>query len=256
MMFHAMYDLPLTDAGIAAVDQLEERLRGGDEGAKDSFRALQMDLAAGIRAGKIDTTKMQAHYAAIDRAMQARQDQEADALNGLHAGLDASLRQSLVTLVRARRAAHAMRPPDAPGAEAADWTGERLDRLTDGLGLSAGQQKQVAVLLARGSLPSAASLKGQQDAANERVSALLRGFEQDDFDGKKFDLRFGIGQSPHDLVEREAVFLAQLLPILKADQREALAAGRERPGRGRPGSMDEPSLGAPLEGEDHGTSER
>jgi len=37
-----------------------------------------------------------------------------------------------------------------------------------------------------------------------------------------------VGTSPHELIEREDAFLSQLLPVLRPDQREKLAAGRAR----------------------------
>jgi hypothetical protein len=226
MMFHAAYDLPISDPQAAALERIEDETLGGDAGndsARDRVRALEADLAAGIRAGKIDAATMQAHYAALDDLATLRQAREARALDGMHAALDAPLRRSLVELVRARRGAHSLRPP---GDEDADWTRERLDRLTEGLDLDADQQKRVAALLAKSDLPSAAALQARKDEASTRVDAMLRAFEGDGFEANKLDLRFGTGASPHDLIEREARFLGQLLPILKKDQREKLAVRR------------------------------
>jgi hypothetical protein len=245
MMFHAAHDLKLGDAQVAAVNDLEDKLRGGDASVGGAMKKFESDLAFGIRAGTIDTAGTQADLAAIDWAMQSRQDQQADTLNGLHSELDPGLRQELALAVRARRRAHALRPPDAPDEGAKDWARRRLERLTTDLGLDAAQRRRVAGLLAKGDLPGPAEVQARKDAANARADALLSAFERDGFDAKKVDFGVAAGKSAHELIEREVRFLSQLLTILRPEQRGKLASTRER-GADRAES-DEPAAEAPSD---------
>lgn len=244
MMFHAVSDLRLSAEQTSAVEKLENELQGTDVREKAASRELQSDLVAGIRAGKVDAARMRADYAALDNETRARQERDARALVGLHAALDPHLREELVRTVRTLRAVHdAVRLPDAPDepdAAAIDWTRRRIERLTDDLGLNEAQQKQVALLLARSDLPSATAMKMRKDTARARADALLLAFVQETFDAGAPSLAAAAAKSPHELVEREVVFVSQLLPILKADQREQLAAMREGPNRGWAEPTDEP----------------
>lgn len=229
MIFHAAHDLTLTGEQSTAVDAIEAALRAADDAARGASRAVQSDLAAGIRAGKLDTVKLGADYAALDAAAKERTDRQATALDALHAVLAPAQREDLTLAVRARQAAHALRPPDEPDEVASDWTQRRLDRLTDDLGLDPAQRQKVAALLAKSALPSPEEMKARKDAATARTEAILRAFSREDtFDATKLDLRVGTSQSPHELVEREAGFLGRLVVVLRPEQREKLAASRER----------------------------
>lgn len=229
MLFHAAHDLTLTGEQSSAVGQIEASLRTADDATKGAARALQADLAAGIRAGKLDAVKTRADYAAIDAAAKQREDRQAIALNALHAALDPAQRDELSLAVRARQAAHALRPPDEMDEVEGDWAQRRLDRLTDDLGLDAAQRPKVAALLAKSGLPDSAEMKARKDAATARADEILRAFSHDEaFDATKLDLRVGASQVPHELIEREARFLGQLIFVLKPEQREKLAASRER----------------------------
>ncbi len=229
MLFHAAGDLTLTGEQSSAIGEIEASLRTADDAAKGASRALQSDLAAGIRAGKIDAAKTRADYAALDAAAKQRTDRQAVALNALHAALDPAQRDDLSLAVRARQAAHALRPPDELDEVEGDWTQRRLDRLTDDLGLDAAQRQKVGALLAKSGLPDSAEMKARKDAATAHADEILRAFSRDEaFDATKLDLRVGASEGPHELVEREARFLGQLIVVLKPEQREKLAASRER----------------------------
>jgi Spy/CpxP family protein refolding chaperone len=230
MIFHAAHDLTLTDGEKAALDELEGPLRAADEEAKGASRGLQSAVVAGIRAGKLDAAKIRAGYAVVDAAAKDRAGRQAEALAGLHALIGTAQRAELTLAVRARLAAHSLRPPDAPEDEASDWTRRRLDRLTDDLDLDDAQRRRVADLLARSALPGPEALKARRDEANARAEAILRAFSHDDaFDAGALGLGAGSDRSPHELVEREVTFLGRLVGVLKPAQRERLATSRERP---------------------------
>ena len=155
MFLRTARGLDLKDAQKATLDKLDDSLKTEDSAMKDEMKAMHADLNAGVKAGKIDTAKVQAHYAAIDKAGQMHQDKQADALNGLHAALDATQRKALTASMRAKQverdAAHPM-PHAMPGMDggAADWSKRGLDRMTKELDLDAAQQKSVAAVMAKG----------------------------------------------------------------------------------------------------------
>jgi Spy/CpxP family protein refolding chaperone len=254
VLLRGAYDSNLTDEQKATLDKLEDGLYADVASTPwAAHKAFQTDLVGFIRASKVDSAKLTADYAAIDKAVVAGQGREADALNGLHAALDATQRQALVDQVKAKRAAREARerPMVGPDGGAPDWAKRRLDRLTMELGLDDTEKKAVAALLARDTTMTPAAVQARKDAAQKRVDTLLTEFAKDTFDAKKLDMGMG-GKTPHDGMERTATFTTGLIAILHPDQREKLAVRTERmssrPGRSfddvdnsmGPGADDEP----------------
>jgi hypothetical protein len=230
VLLRGAYELNLTDAQKATIEKLEEGLYP-DPAATPwaAVKAFQLDLVMGIRAAKLDNTKLQADYAAIDKAVLAAQGREADALNGLYAALDATQRQTLADQIKARRAAREARERAmlGPDGGAPDPVKRRLDRLTAELTLDEAQQKAVGAQLAKDPTMTATSIHARRDASQKRVEALLTEFTKDTFDAKKVDLTMGT-KTPHDGAEHNAAFTGALLGILHPDQREKLATRTER----------------------------
>lgn len=227
MIFHAAHDLTLTPEQASALASIDGSLRASDDGVRAALRSLEAHVVAGIRAGKLDPKTTAPDYAALDAATKDRADQQAAALGMLRGLLSPAQREDLVLAVRARRAAHSIRPPDVPEDDG-DWTRRRLNHLSEALALDEGQRKKVAVLLARSSLPGAQELKARKDAEKARADALLRAFQLDDFfDARMLDAGGIAERSGEDLIEGEDAFLGQLLGVLTPAQREKLAASRE-----------------------------
>lgn len=251
MFLRAARGIDLKDAQKATLDKLEDSLKSEDSAMKDEMKAMHADLNAGVKAGKIDTAKVQAHYAAIDKAGQIQKDKQADALNGLHAALDPTQRKALTAAMRAkqadREAAHAA-PHAMPGTDggAADWMKRGLDRMTKELDLDAAQQKSVAALMAKGDPMTPAAMETKKAEMKKRTDALLTAFEADAFDAKKNDMSIMPGKKPHDMMDKHVQFFAQLLPILKPEQREKLAASMDR--RSAPGTMGRPDMHGDMMG--------
>ncbi|HLK37995.1 MAG TPA: hypothetical protein VKU41_14640 [Polyangiaceae bacterium] len=226
MMFHAAHDLTLAADERVEIDGIEAPLAGADAKVRAEHARFEADLAAGIRSGQVDPNRTRADFASIDWANQSRQDRQADALDQLHALLGADHRLELVTAVRARRAAHALRPPDQAPEDAAEWTRRRLERLTAELGLDDVQRKKVEALLRKGDLPTPAQVQASKDGTDGRAAALLTAFAADLFDARSLDLGAG-DASTRGFAEREVRFLSELLPTLRPEQREKLARSRE-----------------------------
>lgn len=246
MLFRAARELTdLKDSQKATLDKVEDPLKKDDPmAAMPEFMGIHDDMIAGVKAGKIDMAKMTAHYAAIDKLTQGRRDKENEALNGLYAALDATQRKTLAAAVRAKQAALAAdAKPAMPDAGAADWTKRRLDRMTKDLGLDDAQQRSAGALLAK--QPGPAAMDAMRTDSKKRLEALLVAFEKDGFDAKMLDLSMMAGKKPHDMIDQQVGFTNALLAILKADQRDKLAATMEKPrgggmGGGGPGGMGGP----------------
>ncbi|MGH7439298.1 MAG: hypothetical protein ACRENE_26730 [Polyangiaceae bacterium] len=240
MIFHAAHDQKLAHEQAGALESIDASLGAADDGVKRALHTLEVHVAAAIRAGKVDPKAIAPDYAALDAATKDRDEKQAAALGALRGLLTPAQRADLVLAVRARRAAHSLRPPGAPDEDVDDWTQQRLDRLTETVGLDGGQQKKVAALLAKSALPRAQELKARKDVEKARGDALLRAFQVDElFDARALDAGRISERSGEDLIEREDVFLGQLVGVLTPAQREKLAASREAPGPA--GDLREPA---------------
>jgi Spy/CpxP family protein refolding chaperone len=247
-LFRAAHDLPdLTDAQKDSLEKMEANLKTDDEGIRTAMKAFRADLIAGVKAGKLDTTKLTPDNAAVDKAIDAHKTQEATELDSLHTLLTPAQRTALVTTVRAKQAEHEtrmmswMQAKEADGG-AQDWSKKRLDKMTAELTLDAGQQKQVGAILTRASdPPNAAGMQTRWDDMKKRHEALLTGFAGDTFDAKKADLTILPGKTAHEPMDHMVSFYTQLLPILHPDQQAKLAATLDKPfgGGGGPGPQME-----------------
>jgi hypothetical protein len=218
MFFLATKDLGLDADTQAKIEALKENLRDRDTAPRDALKTFRMDVASGVRAGKIDATKMKFDEADIDKSMGIMRDKQAKALDGLHAVLDASKRQALADAMRTRWMAH-----DAVGESGAtaDWAKQRTDRMTADLGLDATQQAQVAALVAK--QDSAGALKAIHDTTRTQMDRLVKAFVSDTFDATKA-LPDALGtKTPHDAADRRIALVSGILAILHPDQREKLA---------------------------------
>jgi Spy/CpxP family protein refolding chaperone len=240
-LFRGARDLDLTEAQKDSVDKIETDLKTDDDGIRSAMKAFRTDLVAGVKAGKLDTAKLTADDGVVDKAFADHQAKEAEALNSLHALLDAPHRTTLVAAIRAKQAEHETRATgwmkEADGG-APDWSKKRLDKMTTDLALDAGQQKQVAAMLAKTSdPPNAAGMQSRWDDRKKRADALLTAFATDPFDAKTLDLSILPGKTAHDPMDHMVAFFSQLLPILHADQRDKLGSSLDRPlgGRGMAG---------------------
>lgn len=237
MLLRGTRDLTLTDAQGDALGKLDDDLHSDDATRGGELKALDGDVVAGVRAGRIDMTKIQADYTAIDAAMQARLAKEATAVNGLYALLDPGQRKQLVDGLRTKQTEREQSMKNLPDAGTPDLMKMRVARLTSDLTLDDAQQKQVTALVAKIDTPAAA--QARKDAAKQHVNALLTAFAADGFDANKVPPP---GKSLHEGMERDVTFTAQLVPLLRPEQREKLAAQRERMSmmRARMGAGDSP----------------
>ncbi len=257
ILFHAASTLELKDDQKTKLDRLEEDLHGDMSAQRAEMKAAHEDLVAGIKAGKIDTAKMEAHHAAMQKAMDAFRDKEATALNGLHAMLDPAQRKALVAAARAKQGGHhdGKEKGAEKGAMQHDWAKGRMERLTKELDLDADQQKKLEGMMPKGEPKGMAEMR---EDMKKKMDALLTAFEGDTFDAKKLDL-FKEAPKKGPAMDHEIDLMTKLVPILKPEQREKLAKKMEEraqhPGMGMgmgmgghmgPGSTGEPGGEAPA----------
>jgi|HubBroStandDraft_2_1064218.scaffolds.fasta_scaffold14203_4 Spy/CpxP family protein refolding chaperone len=249
-LFHDAHELDLSQAEQDGLPPIEASLKADDDGIRGAMKTFRADLTAGVKAGKLDTAKLTADDAVVDKAMTEHAAAEGAALDSLHALLTPEHRSALVTTIRTRQGEREARTTawlknKEPDGGAPDWSKRRLDRLSAQLTLDAAQQKQVAALLAKAKdPPNADGFEARWEDHKKRTDALLTAFGADTFDGKKVDLTLLPGKTTHEALDHIATFLTQLVPILRPDQRERLGGALDRPLGG--GWAARSALGGPM----------
>jgi len=231
VFFRAALEADLTDEEKAAIEKIEEPIRS-DPGPRHELAAYHADLAAAVKANRFEATKLQADEAAYAKALIARQDDQATALNGLHETLTAEQRKAVVESLRTSQSSHEHAlGTAAPASDAgvSEWIAHRLERMKSQLVLDLDQQKEVGAVLARNPPPPAAAMQAHLDAMKKQMVALLNAFEKDTFDAKKLDLSAVPGKKPTASMDNQVKYLQQLMPILTAGQRDRLALSIEHP---------------------------
>lgn len=227
-LFRAANALDLSSEQKAQYEKIGTDLREAAKGdadagttARGAMKEANALLAAGVKAGKVDTAKIDAEQSVLDKAAKARQDREADALNRLYATLDATQRNKVVAVVRAEEDKRAARMKGRDAGAGPNFTRLRLEGFTRDLELDPDQQKKVDALLPKDDAKTTAA----REEGKRQLDAVLGGFEQDGFDAKKLSADPKKMIRPLDDLTK---FLAQLTPILKPPQREKLAAKLEK----------------------------
>jgi len=240
IFFHHVDDLGLDAAQQVKVDGLEKDLRDEKGSLRDEMKALHEEIVAGVKAGKIDMAKIEPKQAALDKAIEARRDKEGAALDGLHKVLTPTQRTALVAAIRAKMDKK-KGPPPGMGAPGGKMHGMGIKRLTKALDLDDAQQKKVEAIL-----PKDPPKMPDREEQKKRMDALLDAFVKNDFEAKKQEL---FTAKPPSFAAAHTRFLADLVPILKPEQREKLAAKMSQPPKGF-GKGPKPAAPAPSDDDD------
>ncbi|HEX8791249.1 MAG TPA: hypothetical protein VF765_09905 [Polyangiaceae bacterium] len=220
LLFAALHHLDLTPGQRTTI----ENAAHGITPAPSAHQALLLDVAAGVRAGKLDEgallAKLDAAVPPADRGASL-----AGAVDTLHATLSPEQRQKLVDMI----GKHIEEAESSHGPAAATPQG-LLDHLLAGVNLTTDQRAAIDRILASqaaGEDPAATSARIQAFHADLR--ARLQTFASDRFDAAAFvapakDMP-PMGMREH--VEHTLHALAAILPVLDATQRETLAAAIE-----------------------------
>jgi hypothetical protein len=253
-LLRGAHDLPISEEEKATVTKIEASyLADAQASMPAAVGAYLTDLAAGIRAGKLEQAKLSADFGAIDKAAALQQGKEAEAISALHDALATQERQSIASTVRSRRAMREkLQPPLLSDAGGTDWTKFRVEHLVHELGLDvdAGQDKRItSMVLADQKREPQSNPDELREIYKRHTEAILAAFEGDAFDAAV--LAPPTPRSPHEGAERTATFDASLLPLLAPDQRERLATRVQRFGM-RPARFPEDG---PMHGGFEGTLE-
>jgi Spy/CpxP family protein refolding chaperone len=191
------------------------------DGTRDEGRKIHDELSAQVKAGKIETAKLEPLYAELEKAAKEAHDKEVVALDGIYAALGPIERTTIANQLQQKltnRDAHlAKARPDA--GSPADERKQVAERMAKNLGLDEAQQKKVEAVLPTNERQR---VDADREEDKKNTTALLAAFAKDGFSAKTLPYR-----DPKKLrvpFQEQAKVFAQLLPILKPEQREKLAA--------------------------------
>jgi len=230
-LFHAALheDLALTDAQRSTIEtaKASQRGPGKDDGPREDHAQRSAALASAIRAGSIDVAALKPKDDA--EATQAARIARSDAaLRTLHTTLSPEQRSKLVAAVKSRMPQAGNHPKRGRGdAKRRDDERSPVDALLRGVTLKAGQRDRIIAALdasgidTRSQRPSQADMDAQHEARRSAELAHLDAFAKPSFDpatARPPKMAKPDRDAP-PLVES----LAVIVPLLDADQREALA---------------------------------
>jgi Spy/CpxP family protein refolding chaperone len=242
----AMKELELTDAQRGALEDAMKSVHA-PPGDKADHEAKAAELAAAVRAGKVDPAALRP--AGEPGAEHAdRMERVASALQTLHATLTPEQRSELVAKAVELRAEHDARGQQDQGPKDNDHgkagrrgpgEGGPLGHMLRDAELTEEQRQKIdAALEAKGlgkpkSPPDADELAAMHAARAQAASAMLDAFAKDRFDAAKVLEAHKPAKQAHAGPPPFLEILATVVPILDAEQREALAAAIESgPARG------------------------
>lgn len=237
-VLRAAGELTLKPEQKAKVEAAEKALQEGEGTPKDheDFKAaskeLQAELAAGVRAGKLDLAKIGPKVTAMEQISKARHDRQATAVRAAHEALEPAQRKLLAETLRAKQAKEfAEKETDATARRSRGRTAQ----FTRGLDLTPEQKTKIDAIAAKDDTSGVT----KREETKKRWEEFLSAFEKDTLDTSKVEL-FG-GKASRAAVEGDALLLADIAPVLTPDQREKLAGHLDRAAQhGGPGGPGGP----------------
>lgn len=228
----ALDELDLTDAQKSAIQALKSDAPERPAG----MQAFMTALAAGVRAGSIDDAEMSAKIDALSQEGSGLRAKHAAALEKLHATLTPAQRKQLVTSIQSRmedkeeKMAEMRERMEADGKEAGPrgkggkLRGGPLGHVMKQLDLTDDQREALkkAVEDAGVAPPDREQMKAQFDKMHANKKALIEAFATETFDADAL-LPEHEGKGKDHLAAMVKATRAAL-PILRAEQREKLAA--------------------------------
>lgn len=215
----------VTDAQKAAIESIRKTLFEKMEPGREANAALVAAIADGFSSGTLDKDKIHAAIEQVKVASGSIHDATADALNQLHATLDAAQRVALVHKVEAHWAfwERVHQVDGKPITEGHPYH-RRVEHLAKELALTPEQIEKVKEATAAERIQASMGLPFDHETVHRHVMAFVAAFESDSFDAKALQ-----GANPanshlaHWGAARMAHFYEALDPILNADQKTKLA---------------------------------
>lgn len=228
-------DLDLTDAQRAAIEATISSKKprdGHDNGERSAEHAERTQaLAAAIRAGSVDASTFGDKADHGQRHAERRAEAEA-ALNTLHATLTPEQRVALVASMKAKEdmpsRMHGPGEADGPMRRHGKGFGKGspVDVLLKGVTLHDGQRERIDAALESAGVkaepPSEDEMKAMFEEHRAAKAAFLDAFAKDTFDAKT-SMPAGPKRMMKHGPKQFGESLAVVVPLLDAEQREALA---------------------------------
>lgn len=214
-----------TDQKVA-VESLAKDLRAKAVPVRKLRKQAIRELAAGVRAGKIDKVKAEQLMAQAKSQAKALKPEFQTALNKLHSILDASQRAQLVDLLKEQRGEMKGKMRGMRGKHRG-----KMQKMAKKLGLTDAQKDQIQDTVYaqfkknRGEMRAKrGEMKGKRSQRKADMQAAAQAFMSDSFDARTLAAfnhkRPGFAKAKG---QRMVAFSEAVLPILSAEQREKLA---------------------------------
>jgi hypothetical protein len=214
----AAQSLALDPKARDAVEQVAARLssRVAFDRAAAAAGAVLEEIRPQILAGTIELAKLEARLDAVAKTAQAREDEQAKALDDLHAALAPKERNAVADAVAAAVAdvrKNGRIPRHIPPNERAAAVAERLE-------LDATQREKLEKAFAANDHDDESK---DLATASERIEATIAAFRKDAFEAKTLAIYARAGEEAREVVVRNLDELARITPILNEAQRKKLA---------------------------------
>lgn len=234
-LFRAASQAELSDEQKTKIEAIATELRDGDKseaadggGPAKQMKALNDELLAGVKAGKIDQSKLEPHYAILDREAKERATRDVEGLGKLHDVLDADMRKKLAEQVKKQEEERNERAKkqEAQHADAGARPSpqkRRYERYAKELDLDADQKKKLEAMIPNEDTKLVSTIR---EEAKKRVDITCDAFMKDTWDGKGIP-----GPDVKQIrkpMDEQVKFFNQLLPILKPEQKDKLVARLEK----------------------------
>lgn len=240
MLAEAAGKLDLTPQQKQTVDAIKADLQAKSAPIKEARAAYVAALADGVSKGAIDPQALATPKQNLTRAAEAFKPQLQDAMNRLHAALNADQRQKLV---------------DVLGEERKEWKHEamggmhgHMKKMAAELDLSADQIQTIKSNL-RAAHKEHEGDKAAMQAKHEEMKAHMQklrdAFKGDAFDARALDIGKELPVMAGQHAEKAERFLSIVTPTLTAPQRAKLAAMIQKRGA----TMEKAAAAAPEEDE-------
>lgn len=246
-LFRAASQADLDEATRTKIEGIANDMREADKtaaeadggGPRKEMKEIHEAMTAGVKAGRIDGSKLEPHYAALEKEAKERAARDYEGLGKLHDALDADTRKKLGEQVRKQEDERNERAKKAEAAQAAhagdggrpSASRRRFERYGKDLDLDADQKKKLDGIIPADDPKMMTTIR---EEGVKRTNATIDAFEKDTFDAKGIPTP-DIKQVRRPMDEQVKFFNA-LIPILKPEQKEKLVTRLEKQeGGGGPG---------------------
>lgn len=237
-LFRAASQMELSDEQKTKIEKIATDLREADKndaadggGPRKEMKEMHDVILAGVKAGRIDGSKLEPHYASLEKDAKERATRDVDGLGKLHDVLEPEQRKKLSEQVKKQEEERNERAKKQEAVMAAHADGgarpspqrRRYERYGKDLDLDADQKKKLEGIIPTEDPKLVASMR---EDGKKRVDATVDAFAKDTWDAKGIpgpDIK-----QIRKPMDEQVKFFNALLPILKPEQKDKLVAKLEK----------------------------